>query len=1355
MTKAAKRINLVVVIALIMVFIFLISMNTKLIMDMMVDQIGQLGQTRLEIIKSDFEGTFNESVNSLIKVSSEAEQLLDRGCTLEELEEYIIRQKQLQYVASKGVGFNLYIASPSYTIIPDFDMPEDYHAVERLWYVGAASDPGIVYVTEPYIDSMTKNLCYTLSVTLSDEITVVGMDFTLSHVQDSVKNMSDESGSTAMIVTKEGMIVGYTDMSYAGKMLDKTIPVYSNILKNIIAEDKKKSIKKSQYSKLLDASYKININDQKCIVFHAATQNGWYMLLSVNADSLYSKVYRQIALNIVVNLVMLISIIIFYIYSIKNRTKAEEALKSRERFISGISENINDPLKKILLLSDPNRINNSSDIKSDMSEIKASCLKLSELVNNLNSYSSIVSNINYSDKYAKKYRHRISNSIRLFRNIIILILAIITFFSIFFIVKLGRSNVKDTMNRNLNKYYLEYLDWETEQKTVLNMFSDSLSAQPELLNDYERAVKWMDTVAKNYSNISVCYMANPYKEHTVIMNNGWQPDEDWKVEEREWYKETEKSPDGFSISAPYYDEQTGNYCITMSKIVYSENNEFLGLFGIDFYMDKLISIFGNSYSDDIYVFMTDSNGDIVNHPYSEYQMSVGNKKNITDTVYKDVYLNNLKSDAKDDFYTFTDLNGKYSVCYFVKDEASGFTIFVVSNWLKMNIMTIMMIVIYVLVIVICAAILIILINRVISSQSEMNERLTESAKIARSADKAKSDFLAQMSHEIRTPINAVIGMDEMILRESNDENILDYADNIKRASNTLLSLINGILDFSKIESGKMEIIEVRYDTINIIDDLVHMVSERAAEKGLELKLDINPGLPSVLYGDDVRIKQIITNLLSNAVKYTKEGTVTLRLGMTDNDGNNCKLYVSVEDTGIGIRKEDVDKLSVSFNRLDEVKNRNIEGTGLGMSIVYGLLSMMGSRLHCESEYGQGSKFSFELVQKIVDANTIGNYSEHRRNIIENKKAAEHYKFSNVKALVVDDNEMNLKVVKGLMKTLNIVPDLAISGRKCIEEVKKTQYDIIFMDHMMPGTNGIETLHILRSEQLIPDSTIVVALTANAIVGAKEMYISEGFNNYMSKPIDSGHLERMLAEYLPDKISSVSEKKEYQNMKTGELSENSEISESNIKKEFLGNKSIRDVSLRNDSIKDDSIRDDSLSKDIKTDNITNGTNEYPGIDPDNYDINNDKGTSGTETSETENTGIESSENKKADIPDNENNGSFLDILNSKGINTASGLKYCINDEEFYREILGAFVDGSDEKLKVLDEAYKTDNWMNYQINVHSLKSSAKTIGADDLSAQALEHENAAKELNAEFIKQDYENLICKYKETLDVIKGCLQ
>ncbi len=405
-------------------------------------------------------------------------------------------------------------------------------------------------------------------------------------------------------------------------------------------------------------------------------------------------------------------------------------------------------------------------------------------------------------------------------------------------------------------------------------------------------------------------------------------------------------------------------------------------------------------------------------------------------------------------------------------------------------------------------------------EREKADALQQALESEASANKTKSEFLANMSHEIRTPINAIIGMDTMILRESKEKDIKKYARDIQNASNTLLSLINDILDFSKIESGKLELVLGEYDVGTLLGGLIKMVKPKAESKHLDLITRIDPKLPVRLYGDDVRIGQIILNILNNAVKYTLEGSVTFSVTYSDAGDGQIALKISVKDTGIGIKQEDIEKLFSPYERIEESRNKRIEGTGLGMSITKNLLDKMGSHLEVSSVYGEGSEFSCSIIQKVVSNEPLGNIEDREE---EEHEASAHESFHAPDAtiLVTDDVEMNLIVITSLLKRIEINIDTASSGKEAISAAESKKYDIIFLDSMMPEMSGEETMREIRANAAVNADTPIIVLTANAVKGAKEEYLRAGYDDYLSKPVDGDELETMLLKYLPkEKVTYV-------------------------------------------------------------------------------------------------------------------------------------------------------------------------------------------------------------------------------------------
>ena len=381
--------------------------------------------------------------------------------------------------------------------------------------------------------------------------------------------------------------------------------------------------------------------------------------------------------------------------------------------------------------------------------------------------------------------------------------------------------------------------------------------------------------------------------------------------------------------------------------------------------------------------------------------------------------------------------------------------------------------------------------------------------------KAKDDFLANMSHEIRTPLNGILGMDEMILRDTRETRIKNYALEIKSAGNTLLSIINDILDLSKIESGNFDIIPVEYDVASVLNDVLNMTRHRAEKKGLKYNYVVSESIPSVLYGDEIRIRQIMLNIINNAIKYTREGHIDVNISSeVQAIGGYVDLVIKVADTGMGIKDEDKEKLFKSFQRLDEKRNRDIEGTGLGLHITGKLLEMMEGNISFESEYGKGTEFTITIPQKVVKAAAIGDFSKAVRDFLSNIETDEVGLYApQARLLVVDDNEMNLEVMEGLLRDTKIKTDFVTSGPLCIEKVREIKYDCILLDQMMPGMSGEATLNEMKSLDILRE-TPVIALTADAIIGAKESYIEKGFTDYISKPVKYEVLELALKEYIP-------------------------------------------------------------------------------------------------------------------------------------------------------------------------------------------------------------------------------------------------
>ena len=408
---------------------------------------------------------------------------------------------------------------------------------------------------------------------------------------------------------------------------------------------------------------------------------------------------------------------------------------------------------------------------------------------------------------------------------------------------------------------------------------------------------------------------------------------------------------------------------------------------------------------------------------------------------------------------------------------------------------------------------------VVIQQTEDLKKTFKERQQAIDLSEAKTTFLASMSHEIRTPINAILGMNEMILRENQDKTIDDYSRNIKSSGNMLLMLVNDVLDFSKIEAGKLEINEEKYQLSETLYDVMSLIRERAEEKKLELITEVQGEVPDGQIGDEFRIRQILINFLNNAVKYTDTGSVRLITGGEYTSDDRFELYFSVVDTGKGIRKEDQEHLFEAFERADIRKNVNIEGTGLGLAIVKSIVDSMGGKLGVNSEYGKGSEFYVKLPVKVFDKTPLREDYSEKRNVIIAPEEESGFTAPGAVVLAVDDNQSNLTIVKLFLKRTEIILDTCNSGSRAIEMCKSRKYDLILLDHMMPQPDGIETLHRIRTdEDSLNKETTAIVLTANAVAGSRQIYINAGFADYLTKPINSKILEQAVKTFLPqDKI----------------------------------------------------------------------------------------------------------------------------------------------------------------------------------------------------------------------------------------------
>ncbi|MCR4896064.1 MAG: response regulator [Lachnospiraceae bacterium] len=1061
-----------------------------------------IGREQLEIVSGDLQKVLADAEIDMWHVVGGMERLLKNKAGENALMRYCVNQK---IALESEACFNVYVGGEGWHVIPGFDGGLDFDVQERVWYQGAMKvGYGKAYISSPYIDAASGDMCFTVSTVLEDGTSVVGLDYHLHPVQQCIKEVSNEMGGDTLIVSEDGQVVGYADESLVGKNITEVLPQYANAFQRIISSGND------------NMSFDTKIGRKTVRVFYSSTENGWY-ILSFSGNVTHNRsgyLWSYIFAGLTGVLLLVMAVLCMYSYDRMRREHKErekDAAFHRER-----AAELRQKIMRVLSYSNYDKLKESEEPREFMGKLRGYGITLDDCVEDIERY---LDNRGFKEE-KKKRKEILVEKFRDDRSRILVVgifitLIITMFVSIFISSRAMMEGGNNRMKAEAENYVHELDVWIAEQKSLLDMFASNISANPDIMDNYDEAVKWLDKMTVQYKQISATHMTDTAENHTVITNNGWQPDDSFHVEERQWYIDTMNSEAerGFSISSPYFDLQTGLYCITLSERVYDAEGNFLGVFGIDFYLDKLTKILSDSYSEEGYAFLADKDGNIINHPNKKYELTTEGSVSVEKAGYLEVIYS-------DEPVTIRDYDNEKRVAFARIDEKTGFSIVALKNWdviygsiLKYDAFLVLMF-------GVCIVIIVYMIRQMLHWQKKSNEALQESVKEAKRAGEAKTNFLARMSHEIRTPINAVLGMDEMILRESKEKAIRGYAADIMSAGRTLVSIINDILDLSKVEAGRLEIVPVRYDLTSLVNDLVNLTRDRAVKKGLSFHLDVDPKTPHMLYGDEIRIKQCAMNLLTNAIQYTDKGSVTLRVSFRKMErsaagADRFFLKITVEDTGVGMNKEDMDSLFSPYLPLDERKSKGLEGTGLGMSITRQLLDLMHGELHAESEMGKGSVFSFEVEQEVSSWEEIGDYTE-RFSISEGDVAVYHELFHapDARILVVDDMEMNITVMEGLLKQTGIRIDSALSGEDALTLAATNDYDVIFIDHMMPEMDGIEILKRLRESGGKNADTPTVCLTANAVSGARETYLEAGFNRYMSKPIDGAELESMLCELLP-------------------------------------------------------------------------------------------------------------------------------------------------------------------------------------------------------------------------------------------------
>ena len=977
------------------------------------------------------------------------------------------------------------------------------------------------------------------------------------------------------------------------------------------------------------------------------------------------------------------------------------------------------------------------------------------------------------------------------------------------------------MNEQLrtNLYYntlAEKIGWQIDAwlKSETDMVlqnKHSIEVSGDFSEEY--LISYLQMIYREYSNGSISELFFLSTDNELYCGSGFTSDGSVDFTSRDWYTQAIGSDEVY-YTTPYVCASGDSLVITVSVGVFDGEHNPVGVVGVDIPIKTMLDIIDSvKVDDDSYLMVIDQDQNFIVHPNEAYVTNDGfpvNARQIPNDPYasiENVLAGNLPEDEAG--IVKSDHDGVRRNAYQGSIDVSGWRVIMLvsSKTINRPIIRVMFILAASLILIFVAGLVI---ARTISRR--IVERFKEASRVANAANEAKSSFLANMSHEIRTPINAVAGMNEMILRENKDPVINDYALDIASASRSLTSIINDILDFSKIESGKLELVESEFNIASVINDCINLAVSRLGDKDLELYFNVDPNIPKMLVGDEMRIKQIMVNLMTNGIKYTNEGFVTMTVGFSRHD-YGINLNVAVNDSGIGIKPEDLDKLFSSFKRLDTKVNQKVEGTGLGLSISKRLVGIMGGFINVSSEYGKGTEFRFSIPLKIaedttcvpteklkdIDALFVMDYNAYQVRAAEEcarvisdtasklgigykvvtdpsdlKKAYSDHKYTHVfadqksydvnksyieqiskdipvaiirsryeegerderclnvhkplhilnmthvfgvdmktidsiadysvhggfiapeaKILIVDDNMMNLKVAVGLMKKYEMHIVTVDGGQKAIDTMAKSQdFDIIFMDHMMPEVDGIEATRQIRlMEGDYYKNVPIIALTANTVNEAREMFLSSGFDDFLAKPIDTKMLDRSLRRFIP----------------------------ANKKK----------------SIDDEDVMAAEAAR-LREKTISEKESAPAPVAP---------------AAPAEAPSVPAPAETAKEVPATPS-VSEPSVSIGENLDTETGLVYSAGDMELYLDILNEYYSNGKTSYDSIKQFYKDEDWKNYVIKVHALKSTSLTIGAKDLSERAKALEFAGREERIDEIKNDTDTMLELFLKVLAEVKAFL-
>ena len=1074
------------------------------------------GEITASVAADQIDKYLTTNINSVVLSGYTLEKMIQEKRSDADIQDFLVGQSSAirNVVVENSTGLYGYINGRFYSGT-NWIPPADYDALTRPWYTKPMTNKGRITMLDPYIDVQSGNVMLAVGKTLSDGVSVISVDISLDKIQQITEEaVASGESDIEMIINDKGIVVAHSDKAEVGKdYTGETGTLGADIMEKLRTSG--------------SDSFEIMYGKTHYIVYAADLMDDWYCISVKDATAVFNPLRLVLYLTVALAVIVMIIISIVMINSIRRQQDIQRLGKqlsaTADIYISMHEINLlNDTFTEVRNVREEasEMIGETHDhcqdmIRTIMTEFSdedfreaavdfVDFSKLNERLKNRNTIT--LEWLNREDKW-RRSRYIVSD-------------------------RAENGNVIRAL------YLIEDIDSEKRERDRVYDTAQQLSFQIRSIANIYTSVHDIDLIHNSFAEINT---SDPEVEKVIgdDVNNAQQvlrdamdklTDESSKESVMEFieFPNIEKNVAETGTATIEFLNSRGKWCrgrfivseITrdgrLSHVIWAVENIddekrrrdrlTVAAETLNARISSIANIYMTAHELDIpndTFFEVKSQLDVVNDIVGESRTNAqATLTKVMESITDEAYI--------DDVRRFIDLStldrrmrkvDTITIEYMNRDKLWRRGRFVVSKRDEEG-----------------KLIRVMWLSEDINNEKKERDKLLDMSERAIAASEAKTAFLSNMSHEIRTPINAVLGMNEMILRECGDSNIRSYSENIRTAGTTLLGLVNDILDFSKIEAGKMEIRPVDYDLSDVINSLITMIQTKAEDKGLKLILNISREVPKNLRGDVVRIKQVITNLLTNAVKYTEKGSVTFSLEYVklSEEPDSIMLEAAVMDTGIGIRDEDMARLFSEFDRIEEERNRNIEGTGLGMSITKHLLDMMGANLDVESVYGVGSKFSFRLKQSVTDWEPLGDYeAAYKASVSERSRYREKFRAPEAKLLIVDDMPMNLIVFESLLKQTCVGIDTAESGDEALKLAAVNKYDIIFLDHMMPDKDGIETLKELRARDNEPNkNTPAICITANAVSGAREEYLAAGFNDYITKPVDPDRLEDVILKFLP-------------------------------------------------------------------------------------------------------------------------------------------------------------------------------------------------------------------------------------------------